>query len=269
MKYTVKEIEFLKENYPKYGGKYCQKFLQNRNLDAINAVAKRYNLSAKNKVIHPDLQSISVDQFLNINEKEVAYFLGYFWADGNIINYKSNNMNHWRISFEINSEDANSIMNIMDELGKWSKQIRQRKKWKETTSFVTNNKDLFLFLFKNDYSNKSIFEPTKILSLIPNQLHKYFWKGLIDGDGSIGLIGRGAYFEISSTYDYQYKEVINLFKKLKIDKYYIYQYISKYNHKSSVIKVYGKEILKLESIFIDYGLSRKTSRFYKIKEKYV
>lgn len=78
MKYTQEEIDFLKENYPKYGARYCQKFLKNRNLDAIQATALRYGLNTEFKVIHPNLQNISTSQFLNIVDKEVAYFLGYF-----------------------------------------------------------------------------------------------------------------------------------------------------------------------------------------------
>lgn len=154
------------------------------------------------------------------------------------------------------------------KLGKWSKQIRKRGNWKETTSYVTNNKELYMFLEDNGYKDKSKLDSDKIINLIPKSLVNYFWKGYIDGDGSIGKCGRGSFFEISSSYDYSYESIKKLFKELNINKFNVYKSINKENHKHSAIKVYGKEILKLKSIFIDYGLLRKTNKFLTIEEKY-
>jgi hypothetical protein len=121
---------------------------------------------------------------------------------------------------------------------------------------------------ENGYGGKSLLEPTKILEKIPDDLKIYFWKGLFDGDGSVGLSGRGAYFEIASTYDYEYLEIKKLFTTFEVVKFNIYRQISKKNHKSSVIKIYGKEILKTHPLFVDYGLERKNKKFIEIKEKY-
>lgn len=267
MKYSQKELDFLKHNYSTYGGKYCQSFLKNRSIAAINAVARRLGLRVINKKIHPDLQAVSIKNFKNIN-KNVAYFLGYFWADGYIHNYVSNNINNWKIVLEIQEDDAVIILPIMNKLGKWSIQKRKRKNnWNKTWSFTTNNKDLFNFLLENDYKNKSVIEPTKILNLLTEKLKVYFWKGYIDGDGSLGLVGRGAYFELASTYDYKYIEFEKFISNYNV-KGKIYKQISKRNHKSSVYKLYGKKILNLESIFIDFGLTRKNQKFKLIKQKY-
>lgn len=269
MKWSKNEIDFLIENYPKYGGKYCQPYLKNRKIGAINAYARGLGIRADNKQVHPDLQNISINQFVNIDKKEVAYFLGYLWADGYIHNYICNKTNHYRICIEINSEDANNVKDIFFTLGNWNLQKRKRKKtWKESTLFTTNNKDLYHYLFNHDYNTKSESEPALILNKIPKNLHNYFWKGYIDGDGSIGLSGRGAYFEIASTYDYEYSELIDLVQKLGITKYNIYKQISKKGHKSSVFKIYGKEILKLGKLFVPLGLKRKINKFFLIKQKY-
>lgn len=267
MRYTEEEIEFLKTNYPIYGGTYCKPHLRNRSTDAINATARRLGLRVGNKRTHPDLQAVSIDKFRNITE-DIAYFLGYFWSDGYIYHYISNGINNWKIVLEIQEEDAIVINPIMKRIGNWSIQKRKRNdSWKTTWSFTTNNKDLYNFLLCVDYKNKSTLEPTKILRLIPNELHLYFWKGMIDGDGSIGLVGRGSYLEMSSTYDYKYTEFEKYISTFEV-RGAIYKQISKKGHKSSVYKIYGKKILKLEHLFIDFGLQRKTNKFNLIKQKY-
>jgi hypothetical protein len=271
MKYTEDEKDFLIENYPKYGGKYCSLKL-NRSLDAINRYANvELKISCKNKVIHPSLQKVSISKFNKIELKEVSYFLGYFWADGYIRKYISNDIQHHKIALEIKGEDAEAIMSIMKNIGSWSIQKRKRNKsWQETYSFTTNNKDLYNFLEYSGYRDKSTIEPTMILSNIPNNLLKYFWRGYFDGDGSAGLSGRGSYIEFASTYDYEYYELKKLFNKTNCFKYKIYRSISKRSHKSSVFKQYGKENIKIADYLLssDIGLYRKTLKLLSIKNKY-
>lgn len=270
MKYTEEENNFLIENYGKYGARYCSNKLH-RNVDAIIAKASRLGLKIKDREIHPEQQKVSVDNFLNINKPEVAYFLGYFWADGYIRNYRSNNITHWRIVIEIVNDDAEDIMSTFMSLGKWSLQKRKRTDtYKETCSFVTNNKSLYLFLTEHEFLDKSTVEPTKILSKIPDELKVYFWRGFFDGDGSAGLSGRGSYIELSSTFNYEYLEVQNLFNTFEVTNSHIYRTISKRGHKSSVIKVYGKPNVILSKYFLtsEIGLKRKSEKLKQIISKY-
>ena len=268
MKWEQNEIDFLKENYSIYGAKYCKPYVGNRSIDSIIATANRLGLKLVNKQIHPTLQKVSIDNFNTINKKEVAYFLGFLWSDGYIHHYVSNNINHYVVSIEIKTKDAIFLEKIFLSFGKWNIQKRKRGHWEELTLFTTNNKDLYNFLFDCGYDTKSTSEPTLILNKIPEELKKYFWKGVFDGDGSIGLSGRGAYFEIASTYDYEYLEIKNIFYTFGVTKYNVYKSTSKKGHKSSVIKVYGKEIVKLETLFFNYGLIRKDEQFKKVKQKY-
>lgn len=269
MKYTKNEIAFLEENYPKYGGEYCSLHLSNRSLDAIIAKANKCGLYCKNKIIHDSLRAVKTEQFLNIESKEVAYFLGYFWADGYIYHYLSNGINNWRIALEIVKKDALEILPIMEKIGKWSIQKRKRKNnWQETWTFVTNNETLYCFMEKNGYTCKSECEPSSIIKKIPLSLHEYFWKGVFDGDGSCGIVGRGAYLEVSSTYNYNYEELIKWIEEKGVKKWHIYRYIFKKGHKSSVLKIYGKEILKLVKSVSEIGLLRKNQKLKQIQEKY-
>lgn len=270
MNYTKEENDFLLINYEKYGARYCADNLK-RNIDAIMAKASRMGLKIKNRNIHPNYQKITINNFIKIEKKEVAYFLGYFWADGNIKSYKSNNINHWRIAIEINNDDAENIMDCFMSLGKWSIQRRQRcETWKETCAFVTNNKELYNFLKENDYETKSNSEPTKILEKIPEDLKVYFWRGYFDGDGSVGLSGRGSFIEFASTYNYEYLELKKLFTKLTINNFKIYRSTSKRGHKSSVFKNYGKSNTHISNFLLksEIGLNRKKLKLQQILGRY-
>lgn len=204
-----------------------------------------------------------------IDSKEKSYFLGFMWSDGYIRHYVAKNKvyNH-KISLEINKDDAEAIKPILDNVLKFSIHKRKRKKnWKETWTFSKNSKILYDFLESNDYRDKSKVEPSKILTLIPEQFKIYFWKGVLDGDGSMGLAGRGAYLELASTYDYKYIEFGNWINSFGISGN-IYRQISKKNHKSSVYKIYGKKIIPIGKALPEYGLLRKNDKLKQILNKY-
>jgi hypothetical protein len=130
--------------------------------------------------------------FVNLNfYPEFVYFLGFCWADGWIYNSGYHN----KICIEINSTDADYIKPYLEKVGIWkiSKRLRNTQTIlernvtvKETTSFRISNKNLAEFLVKCGFKNKS-GSYDKILSLIPENLHWHFYRGLIDGDGHISL----------------------------------------------------------------------------------
>lgn len=267
MNYTIEEIEFVKSNYPLYGPKFCGLKL-NRTSEAVGALAKRLNIKKNNFNKHPSMQNINPEQFWKITKPEIAYFLGYFWADGYITYYKNKNCNNYKISLEIQSEDANDVLIHLNKLGKWNLQTRKRKEnWKETTTINTNSKDIYNFLYENDYDTKSESEPTKILSKIPEHLKVYFWRGFFDGDGSI-WIGNGKNkrfksIQFSSTFNYKWIELINLLNSLNIKEFNIHNKIDKNKHTGCKLIIFRKESIKN---LINYllqskiGLIRKTNK---------
>lgn len=268
-KYTDEDFNFIRENYPKYGALYCSIKL-NRHVDNIMAKANREKIYCKEKQIHDSVRNVSFNQFENILSEKVAYFLGYFWADGHVINYSSKKITYWRVCLEIVEKDALYIHHLMNEIGKWSIQKRKRKEsWQTTWSFVTNNKPLCEFLINNGYKDKSNCEPTKILELIPRTIHPYFWRGYFDGDGCCGLVGRGKYIEFSATYDYKWDELSKLCQSIGLTNYKIYKQISKRGHKSSIFKIYGKSTEPLAEYLLktEIGLKRKTLKINEIITK--
>jgi intein/homing endonuclease len=273
-RYTEEEIDFIKKNYPLYGPKYCGKIL-NKSEGALYAQANRMKLKKIGVNKHPSMQKINPEQFWNINKTEVAYILGYLWADGSIIYRKNKTCNYYGIRLEINSEDANDIEQYMNSLGSWAKVVRKRNEnWKETTTFSTNSRDIYEFLRENDYLTKSLSEPTKILARLPDKLKPYFWRGFFDGDGSLGFAPdknkHWKSLQFSSSYEYKWLEIINLFSELKIESFNLSKYIHpKTEHKASKITVSSKDGISKMIKYLNksvIGLSRKTN---KMKEFYI
>lgn len=271
--YTLEQEQIIRDNYPSFGAKYCAKIL-GKNAEAVSAKAKRMGIRKKGRRKHPSMQKINPEQFWNIETPEVAYFLGYFWADGSIVYAKNKTCNSYTICMEIISTDAKDIMPIMNKLGTWAINSRKRQSnWKETTTFSTNSKDIFDFMFNNDYKTKSFSEPTKILSKIPEHLKPYWWRGYFDGDGSLYISKEDRYksMQFSSTFDYKWTELIKLFKELLITEYNVSNSVSNLGHRASKITIFSKD--KIHK-FLDYlslskfGLQRKTAKIKEFREKF-
>ena len=281
--WTQEEIDFLKENYPSKGGEYCTEKL-NRTKGAVSKKVGRIGIKVNKEIIselsraaqkkiqdkRPNSDfKVNVEQFLDIKKPEVAYFLGYFWADGYLLTSRN------ELRFEIATEDMNMIKNVMDSLGEWNYNYRQRDvKYKKSTSAVTSNARLTNFMFENDYHLKSKVSSDKILSKIPDNLKHYFFRGLVDGDGCISVksknerSGYGITIAASVNYDWSFTE--ELFNKLNIS-YNIYR--KEYNGGgTSTISVYSENAKTFgDYIYNGYdndkiGLPRKYEKYLKCLE---
>jgi hypothetical protein len=280
--WTQEEIDFLKENYPTKGGEYCTEKL-NRTKSALSKKVRRIGIKVNKETIselnragqkkfqdnRPNSDfKVNVEQFLDIKKPEVAYFLGYFWADGYLLTSRN------ELRFEIATEDMDMIKNVMDSLGEWNYNYRQRDvKYKKSTSAVTSNARLTNFMFDNDYHLKSKVSADKILSKIPDNLKHYFFRGLVDGDGCIRVRdGKiiGYEITITSTINYDWGFVEELFTKLNLN-YKIYR--KKHNDGGkSVIIVYSENAKTFgDYIYKGYendkiGLPRKYEKYLKCLE---
>ena len=279
--YTLADEQFIIKNYPVYGPKYCASHLD-RDADSLNAKARRMGLRKIGTYKHPSMQKINPEQFWNIIQPEIAYILGYLWADGYIHHgvtsnkSKSNKITYFhKINLEIVSEDYISISNVFDSIGEWAIQTRKRKEsWKETTTLSTNSKDIYSFLLEHGYNDKSNVEPTDILAKIPDNLKPYWWRGLFDGDGSISFgtgIHRYKSLQFSSTYGYKWQELMKLYTCLDISNINISDQITKEDYKSSKITIQNIAGIKSMIKFLlcpCIGLERKTLKMLNFLEKY-
>jgi intein-encoded DNA endonuclease-like protein len=245
--FTQEQNDFLIQNYHKLGPVLCSEKL-NLTLQQIRSRAGKLKLRLDEE-IRKRIRSkaslgikrnhkINSEQFFNIQSPEVAYFLGFMWADGNL----RIRGHQYAIVIECVSSDMDILIPIFDKLGTWGKYNRQREGRKPQSIIITNNKPLVKFLQEYDYQSKSIASACKILSKIPEDLQHYWFRGLVDGDGcfykpkkSIAQLD----FSISSNYDQDWAYMENLCKKLGINSYKIIRRIlnEKKQYKCSEFKM--------------------------------
>jgi len=219
-RWSKEDDDWLVNNYPILGSKGCINQL-GRSKKAItarcNLLGLRLVSSIKSVLMSKPASECNVnpDSFYDIQDKEIAYFLGFMWADG-YLNASKNGSNHL-ITIKILEDDMVKLKPIFDNVGKWNYYVRTHDNagWRNTETMTTNNKRLFDFLVDNGYDEKSVASPDKILSKIPDDLKSYFFLGLSDGDGCFyyykpktGSIQRQ--FTITSSYEQDWSYMVKL-----------------------------------------------------------
>lgn len=280
--WSKENINFLIENYPKYGVKYCCEYLNYNRTQILNKTHK-LNLKLDDEIKSQILSkpshmcNINPDMFLNITRHDIAYLLGFLWSDGFLQKNKTDSCS--TIGIKIIEDDMMNIKPIFDKIGKWNTHIRTYKNnpnWKNSYAIFTNNKRIYDFLIENDYDKKSYVSPYKILERIPDELKPSFFLGLSDGDGCFYFYKtKGSslrQFTLASSYEQDWSYMVKLCNNLDI-KYNIKR-ISKINKKtnkvnsSSVFRVTNKnDIIKYGDFIYSsmIGLNRKYEKYIIIK----
>ena len=269
--WTQEDIAFLRENYPLQGASFCAEKLS-RSVGAIHTkcyllkikplkeTITRNNKQAQLKYneSRPNTDfNVNVEQFLNIETPEVAYFLGFLWADGYIVRQE--------VRLSVVKTDMDNIKPTLDKLGKWNYNERIRDGGNPICTAITGNKRLFDFLSDNNYQIKSGANADKILNKIPHHLKHYFFRGLVDGDGHINK--RGIF--VSSCVNQDWGYLFDISKELNI-KSYSYQSISE-ESSSSKFEINGLNGLLFgdyiyQNIEVDnIGLDRKYQSYLELK----
>ena len=207
-----------------------------------------------------------------VDSPEKSYTLGFLWGDGCLKRFK-NKQGYSNIvypGYEIVKEDFDNIQNLFNYWNiEWKIHFRNRKGRKPQGNAYTFNRNFGYFLSKYDYLNKSNCCPTSILSIIPEKLKKYWWRGFLDADGCFYVKNKASQLSFSGSYGLSWKELQLLFTSLGIEKYQIQQRIHK-NSKSSSIRISSKEsICKFGNYIyqdnLHIGLKRKFLKFLEIK----
>lgn len=207
-----------------------------------------------------------IEKFI-INSPQKAYTLGFLWGDGHLKHFNNKNgISDIRyISLEIVRDDLDPIKEFFNDWGTWNISYRTRKNRREIGNIISFDRNFGYFLTKNNYDIKSSAEPTKILSIISDELKMYWWRGFIDADGCFYHKNKSHQFSIAGAFGVSWQETINLFTKLDIIKYQVQQRIHK-KSKSSAIRISNKnDIIKLGNYIyndkISIGLKRKYDKY--------
>lgn len=204
--------------------------------------------------------------------KEIAYVLGFIWADGYI--YKFKKVESYKCVIECCREDLETIKHIFLSIENiiWQISYRHRKNRKPQMIILTTDKIFCKYLLENGYSSKSHNSADKILKEIPSIYHVYFLRGLIDGDGCFYIAPNRKHiqFSIASTYEQNWTFVQNFLNLLKI-RSSVNKRISSKKHKSSELRVTSKhDIVVLGKYLYSENdgifLLRKFEKFNEIKE---
>lgn len=272
LKYTPKkpwsdeEVNTLKGCYPLGGYKECQKLINRKEKDIkykaysldiylddeVKTGIYRKSMLARESVKSPEDYKINYERLSNVKDKYVCYFLGFLWADGCV---RDN-----RIFMTLIKEDMlNGLEKILPEYGKWN----FRDTMDKYRTFNVYCVPYYNWLSSMGYVNKSYEPPIKLLKIIPKENKSYFFRGLIDGDGSFPLSKSRdkTSFSITGTYGYDWGFFTDVLDSINV-KYSIRNVIKDSGYRFSEVRVYRqKDIITIgEYLYGDWdgiGLERK------------
>lgn len=260
--------QFILNNYKLLGVKKCAEKL---GLTCSSVYVYAHKLGAiLSRCEKSELMSGFISTtFTNIQTAEVAYLLGFIYADGCIDKESSGKV---RITMTIVATDFLEIYSTIKKTGNWNVSNINIKNRKPAMKMNINNRNLWQFLSDNDYEIKSGASADKILSKIPDHLKHYWWRGYFDGDGWFNYKKNYKYsFGFSACYEQNWGFVKNLLEKLNIK--YSYNKRIKKSGKDSSINVYSIDgVIKFGNyIYKNYhedkiGLTRKYIKWSEIKQ---
>lgn len=182
IKWTEEELNFLRENNSKMTHKEISEIL-GKTKSAVQLKANRLGLT-KSKYTYNE------NFFQEIDTEEKAYWLGFIYADGYVVNNEKNGT--YEVAIELQYNDFNHLKKFNKSL-KGNIEVKQREK-------VCNlNGKIYKMCQIRMYSKKMVKDlelfgvmqnKTKQLDKIPNipkELIHHFIRGYFDGDGCVCL----------------------------------------------------------------------------------
>jgi DNA-binding transcriptional regulator WhiA len=209
---------------------------------------------------HKRYYNYNREYFSSIDSGEKAYLLGFILADGHV----RSDIRGYYLMFSINENDKYLLENFCIEL-EAPLTLVKRKSQKDGSYYLRfASKQLVL-----DLDTLGVPLRNKSFSAMPiycGIFNADFWRGVFDGDGSIGINGNSLRITLAGTID-----ICTGFKNyLNINKGYIQKFKNSFQYQLSVSKlsdmldIYNKLYTHCELL-----LKRKKERFLEIIQRRV
>ena len=149
----------------------------------------------------------SIDFSSSTSPKELAYFLGFFWADG------YNILKNSHCVIEIIEEDMLNIQHIFEKVYHFAYYKRERINRKPQMSLSFSDKGISEFLRTYGKYPNTTESHEKIMKYIPEEYLVYFIRGLFDGDGCFYATEKTNQVYISGNYNQDWGYLLDFLKK--------------------------------------------------------
>jgi hypothetical protein len=174
MKWSVEEIEILKQNYSSGTKTQLLNLLPNRSYDAIKLMSTKLGLKKEiNELISGDLNKLLEET------PEAYYWIGFIMADGTI-NHKNN-----RLKVSLSVQDEKHLERLMGFLKISSDKKKTYNNGKIVEFQIMDNFIIPKIIDKFNFKPSKTYNPPNLTYLKNDDFFLSFLIGFIDGDGSI------------------------------------------------------------------------------------
>jgi hypothetical protein len=270
--WSIKDLEWLKNNYTEHGVDYCVDWFKVSRYRIIN---KANSLGLKTKVIirteQKNKPKVKYRLFSTNFTKESVYILGLLWADGHV---RTENKT---TSISCVKNDIEDVIPTFLKTGDWLisnplKKYFNGNEVKTQLKLSTTTWKLHDILKNYGYLSKSNSSPINMLNNLPNKFLKYWYRGFLDGDGCIRLGKKyGSSIVFSGPYNQDWLFIEKLCEYLDIH-YSIDRRKVKLGGYSHFIISRKYDVLKLGGyIYSDYdniGFTRKYKKYLDVCKRH-
>jgi hypothetical protein len=227
----------------------------------------RLNQEGRTIVRLPSSYRLNPERFETVTTPEVAYVLGLLWADGYL------RKAYYTIAIELQLTDMLMVKPTFDKVGDWHYRERTRKgRTRPVACLNVANQRVHELLCSWDYLEKSHLSPTKVLAHIPSSLHPLFWRGYIDGDGSLYQRGALCQMSLAGSFDQDWSAQLAMCEALGATAT-VQRWTSKQGHRSSCVRITSRFGIERIGDWVYHtftedgiGLPRKHAKYLRIKE---
>ena len=221
----------------------------------VNYLRRKHGLPPRNRT------DLNHNIFDIIDTEEKAYWLGFFTADGCI----NTGRNKHRISLQLQAIDYQHVYKFRQFLGAGSK-VYCGGNPDGSTRLEAHSPRIVLALSSYGVTPRKTFTATSAVCLFNPELHRHYWRGFIDGDGTIVLSGKQPRIKLYGTLDVvkSFRDFCNTLCPTRADVYRADSIFCFGVSSKPAFSTVGRALYDDSNIF----LNRKKRKFYSMLSEY-